>query len=75
MVPTLAPPLNIQEAEQVGVTYFLGKKRFEAKEGSNIFHRFLAGAFKILVMFSRAGHAQLKVPDEQSIEVGLKVRL
>lgn len=49
--------------------------RYVAKEGANFFQRFLVGAYKMVVLFSRAGATQLNIPDDQTIEVGLRVRL
>lgn len=67
--------VSIMEAESEGVVYFLGKRRYVSKEDSNVFHRFFVGFYKTLVLFSRAGGTQLNVPDDQTIEVGLRVRL
>jgi K+ transporter len=68
-------PVKVADAESDGVVYFLGKRRYVAKEESSIWHRFLVSCYEILVLFSRAGSSQLDVPDDQAIEVGLRVRL
>jgi hypothetical protein len=72
---TVVKGSNVHDAAQNGIVYFLGKKRYDSKEPSNIFHRLLVGAFSAITAVSRDGRQTLLVPDKALIEVGLRIRI